>query len=78
MSFGTGGLLIAAAAGYLVLERAEAHKKGLRQIGRWVGWIIILVSFGGVVCVMQRCAKGPMMRGYCPMSSKTAPAPSNP
>ena len=77
MSFGTGGLLIAAAAGYLVLERAETHKGNLRRVGRWVGWIIMLVSFGGVICIIQRCAKGPM-RGYCPMTSQTAPVPPTP
>lgn len=74
MSYGAGGLLIAAAAGYLVLERAEAHKKGLRQVGRWVGWIIILVSFVGVICIVQRYARGSMV-GYCPMSSAIAPVP---
>ena len=77
MGFGTGGLLIASAVGYLVLERAETHKGNLRRVGRWVGWIIMLVSFGGIICTAQRCAKGPM-RGYCPMSSKVAPVQPNP
>ena len=44
------GLMIGAAVGYWVLERAENHKRGLRRIGRWLGGAIIALALVGIVC----------------------------
>ncbi|MBI4341038.1 MAG: hypothetical protein HY598_02005 [Candidatus Omnitrophica bacterium] len=77
MMYGGAGYLIAAAAGYLVLERSEKHKGMLQRIGRWVGVAIIVVSFVGLACAVQ-CGRGGwgMKRmGMCPLSGRTAPAP---
>ena len=77
MHDGATGLLIAVAVGYWVLERADTHKKGMRQLGRLIGFGIILVSVIGIACKVWcvaggACAKGSWgMRGsYCPFSSK--------
>ena len=43
----TSGFLLAAAAGYWVLERAEQHKQGLRRVGRWLGGAIITIALVG-------------------------------
>ena len=54
----TSGLLLSAAAGYWVLERAENHKRGLRRVGRWLGGAIILVALIGVACRVASYATG--------------------
>ena len=48
MGYGGGMLLLAAVAGYWVLERAESHQGLLRKVGHFLGWLIIIVSFVGV------------------------------
>ena len=65
MVHGTMGLLLAAVAGYWVLERAESHKGRLRNIGRLLGGLIIIVSLIGSACKIWYLAteKG----GYCPV-----------
>lgn len=63
---GSGMLLLAAAAGYWVLERSASHNKGnLKRVGQAVGWFVILVSLAGVACKVYSLAacKG----GYCPV-----------
>ncbi len=66
------GLLISAAAGYLVLERADKHKGFLHRTGLVVGTAIVVASFLGLASVVT-CSSGgwgsyPMKRGgYCPM-----------
>ena len=52
---GASGLLLSAAAGYWVLERAEGHKRGLRRAGRWLGGAIILIALAGVACRIISC-----------------------
>lgn len=74
-----GALLVAAVAGYWVLERAEKQKGGLRRIGRIIGWVVILTSLIGVTCRVWGCfgsfdGSGKKWCPYAP-SSKTAPAP---
>ncbi len=90
MGHGSGVLLIAAAVGYLVLERADKHKNSLRRAGQLVGWSIIIVSFLSMLCGAL-CAGGGRgscdmmgMRGghrgktMCPFSGKSpAPAPAS-
>ena len=71
----TSGFLLAAAAGYWVLERAENHKRGLRRIGRWLGGAIIAVALIGATCrIIHRVTVGsypinapPRPRGMAPM-----------
>lgn len=43
--------LIGLALGYWVLTHAEKEKKMLKTIGRIIGWIIIVVSFIGPLCL---------------------------
>ena len=78
MAHGVVALLLSSVAGYWVLERAENHKKGLRQVGRLLGWIIILVSLIGVTCRVWCTSSGyggmGMKGGFCPFSSKMAPS----
>lgn len=79
MMQGTGAYLIAAAVGFLVLERAEKHKGALQRIGRVVGVIIIAASLLTVICSFAYGWKacpfgGKRMGGYCPLTSKMAPA----
>ena len=62
-----GLLLISAAAGYWVLERAHREKGGLKTVGQWLGAIIIVVSLTGVFCTVYTVAKS---RGWCPWPGK--------
>ncbi len=69
------GLLISAAAGYLVLERADKHKGFLHRTGLVVGTAIVVASFLGLACIVSSCSTGwascPMKKGgFCPMMSK--------
>ena len=70
---GAAGLLISAAAGYLVLERADKHKGSIRRIGYLVGTLIVMASIIGLACTVSCQATGwgssNMMKrgGYCPM-----------
>ncbi len=82
MSYGVGPLLLAAVAGYWVLERAETHKGRLRKIGQLLGGLIILVSLVGVVCrvwclAMCPTGYGPMGKAgkgwFCPYNRQTSP-----
>lgn len=43
--------LIGLALGYWVLAHAEKEKAALKTIGRVIGWIIIVVSFIGPLCL---------------------------
>jgi len=79
MTHGTGLLLLAAAGGYWVLERADKHKGTLKRVGQVVGGAIIVVSLIGVVCTVWSivtCGSGmyPAKSWMCPFSSK-APTP---
>ena len=76
----TSGFLLAAAAGYWVLERAEQHKQGLRRVGRWLGGAIIVIALLGTTCLLTCSASGqtcPMMgagKVGCPMTGSRAAA----
>ncbi len=84
MLYSTTGLLFSAVAGYWVLERSETHKQGnLRRLGRFLGWVVVLVSLVGVACRVYGVTSGACsMKGKgmaCPFSgmssgSDTAPA----
>ena len=64
-------LLIALGFGFKIFADATANnKKSVRQLGRVVGAVIMLVSFFGTICTIWctiQCAK---MGGYCPMGGK--------
>lgn len=51
-------LLLSAAAGYWVLERAEHQKGRIRTIGRIVAGLILVLSLGGVLCKVTACMQG--------------------
>ncbi|MBI4355410.1 MAG: hypothetical protein HY597_03020 [Candidatus Omnitrophica bacterium] len=67
-----GLLLISAASGYWVLERASREKGTLKAVGQWVGAIIIFVSLTGVFCGVYTIAKN---RGWCPLPGKMGACP---
>ena len=70
MMYGHGlvGLLLAAVAGYWVLERASERKGQLKQVGFFVGSLIIVVSILGVACSIWCMASG--NAGMCPFGGK--------
>ena len=76
---GTAALLVSAAAGYWVLERAQTHTKGaLKRVGQLVGWAIILCSF---FCLLWCAQCAGMWRGYggkgmCPFTRTGPPTTS--
>ncbi len=85
MLYGIGGLLLAAVAGYWVLERAETHKGQLKKVGQFLGALIIVVSVLGIACGLWCMASGKMgycpaggmgKGGFCPYGSKGVQAPS--
>lgn len=51
-------LLLAAVAGYWVLERAETHKGNLKTLGQWLGAAILAVSLIGVGCKIYFITSG--------------------
>ena len=75
---GIAPLLLAMVGGYWVVERAEREKGQIRQLGRFVGSLIIVVSLFGVAChvwALVTCPPGKAgKRWYCPYPSKMAPA----
>ena len=65
-------LLIAAAAGYFVLERASAHKGAIKRAGQIIGWGIVLIAAAGIICQALACGSGewPYKKsGWCPMGA---------
>ena len=68
MTHGIVGLMAASIGGYWVLERASTHKRRLRQIGQFVGGLIIVVSLVGIVCSVWCMATG--KSGYGPMGRR--------
>ena len=77
---GVGMLLLSAAVGYWVLERAYGQKKPLKTIGQVVGGAIIVVSLLGTVCTVTCLATGKMpygcmmkMKGVCPVHGVYCP-----
>ncbi len=58
------GLLVVAAVGYWVLERASTQKGQLRQVGLLVGSLILIGSLLGTVCAVV------CMGGACPMTGR--------
>jgi hypothetical protein len=58
MLYGIVGPLLAAAAGYWVLERAAGHKGQLHRVGQVVGATIIVVSLLSVAAAIWSCSGG--------------------
>ena len=83
MGHSVGILLLTAVAGYWVLERASERKGQLKQVGLFVGSLIIVVSIVGVACSIWYMASG--NAGMCPLgkmgrggySPYMPPAPSS-
>ncbi len=74
---GIAPLLLAMVGGYWVVERAEREKGQIRQLGRFLGSLIIVVSVLGVAChvwALVKCPMGKTGKGWCPYSSKMSPA----
>ena len=65
MISGVGPLLLAAVGGYWVLERAETHKGQLKQVGQFLGALIIVSSLFGAACRVWFLTTG--KGSYCPM-----------
>ena len=68
-----GTLLFAVAAGYWVVERASAQKGQLKQVGQFLGALIIVLALVGVVlsALSSSCMHGGMGRkgGMCQLMS---------
>jgi len=65
-------LLIALGFGFKIFaEASEKQKKSIKQLGRLVGIIIMVISLCGVLCSVFTCMKGAgcgsMSVGYCPV-----------
>jgi len=65
---GLVGLLLAAVAGYWVLERASTHKGQLQKVGFAVGSLILVISFLGIICSVWCMKSG--TSGMCPFGGK--------
>ena len=61
-------LLITAAVGYWVLERAEHAKGRVRSIGRIVAAVILILSAVGVACKVYAYSQG-----WCPVGNMNCP-----
>jgi hypothetical protein len=81
MLHGAAGLLLAAAGGYWVLERANSHRGQLKRAGQLLGTVIIAVALAGVVCRIWYVSTGKMgyygcekgaKAWYCPYAAKAA------
>lgn len=69
------GLLISAAVGYWVIERADKHKGPVRRIGLLVGTLIVVASILSLACAVSCKTSGyygwsSKRGGYCPMVGK--------
>ena len=73
---GLSFLLLSMAAGYLVLERAASQKKNLRQVGRAIGWVVILASVAAIVLKAAACGGGGMGK-TCPFTGRSSMPAAN-
>lgn len=72
MIHGAAGLLLSAAVGYLVIERADKHKEGsVRRVGFIIGTFIAVASILGIACVVSCNNSG---SGWCSMKVKKSGA----
>ena len=66
---GMGVMLLAAVAGYWVLERASTHKGNLQRIGQVLGIAIIVLGLLGYACALGGWKVfGGRHGGFCPFS----------
>ena len=73
LAHGVAPLLISAAVGYWVFERATGQKKPAKTVGQVVGAIIIVVALLGTACKVYytvACGKAAYGGFPCPMSGK--------
>lgn len=68
----TALLLIALGFGFKIFAEASANaKKSVKQLGRLVGIVIMLVSFLGVTCNVFSVIRYGKSGFYCPFSGKS-------
>lgn len=77
MVYGVEGLLLAAIGGYWVLERASAQKGQLRQVGLFLGSLVIVMSLLGVLAEVWSMGACPVVNGgrMGMMGKRERPAP---
>ncbi|MBI4313239.1 MAG: hypothetical protein HY594_00330 [Candidatus Omnitrophica bacterium] len=84
MTHSVAPLLVAAAAGYWVVARAQEQKGGTRKLGIYLGAAIIVLSVLMAACKLYcavTCMRCPLGGGYgmkrmaaCPITGKAMPA----
>jgi hypothetical protein len=69
MVYGLVGYLLALAVGYWVMTLAVKEKGRNQLVGKVIGWIIILVAAGGLLCkatlCVSSCGKGGSGWDHC-------------
>ncbi len=66
---GISGLLIAAAAGYWVLTISQKERGRIKQLGQWLGLVIVLLSVAGAACKLYYTLTC-QITGACPAGLK--------
>jgi hypothetical protein len=57
--------LLTLALGYWVLTHAEKQAGLTQKIGKVIGWIILIVSLSGPLCILGSCLAGHCGMGHC-------------
>ena len=76
MTHGVSSLLISAAAGYWVLAQSGGQKGRVKQLGQFLGLLIIVVSVVGASCKLYCLWGGPSAGGFpmrCSVMGKQSP-----
>lgn len=72
ISLSIAAFLVCAVLGWKVLAWAQETKGTVKTAGQWIGWVILVVSFVGVVslgaCSLW-CAKGGFGKASCGWSA---------
>ncbi len=59
------GYLLTMAVGYWVLTHAEKQAGLTQKIGKVIGWIILIVSLSGPLCIAGSCLMGHCGTDHC-------------
>ncbi len=73
MQHGIGVLAFAIIGGYWLLERALTHKGQMKQLGLFLGSLIIIGSLAGIVCQLWSLRSARMGGAWCPYPQKMMP-----
>ncbi len=66
--------LFTLALGYWVLTLADKQTGFTQKLGKVVGWIILIVSLSGPLCMLGSCLAGHCMMGsHCSMGMSNCP-----